>query len=157
MDRHRKKNCYKDAVDICETIAVDATEVCLPAIGQQVIAKININQRRLDLAHQSEKTLAFGVLLRRHRDLMTILRSEANDIHSLCCEIEANRLRVTPGEIYCDLESLQREFDDVKYCRKEKLLSVTTEPIELEEIYLGPFRIVLDCTSLSQVTTILIR
>jgi len=47
-------------------------------------------------------------------------------------------------EIYLDLLALQREFDEVKVDRPNKTLTVTTEPLELEDIYLGPFEICLD-------------
>ena len=49
-----------------------------------------------------------------------------------------------------ELGALQREFDDVEFNREEKALCVVTQPISLEEIYLGPFRIALYLRSLRE-------
>jgi hypothetical protein len=45
------------------------------------------------------------------------------------------------GDIYHDLVTLAEEFDTLDYKRNAHWLSVTTEPIELQGIYLGPFEI----------------
>jgi hypothetical protein len=47
----------------------------------------------------------------------------------------------TVREIFRDLLALSDEFEDVKVDRSNQTLSVTTEPIVLEEIDLGPFEI----------------
>jgi hypothetical protein len=54
-------------------------------------------------------------------------------------------------EIYRDLKALQQEFGGLEYCPKLKELSVVTEPIELEELYLGAFSIRLNIAELSAV------
>jgi hypothetical protein len=48
------------------------------------------------------------------------------------------------GDIYEDLVALQEEFTEVEYDSQQHSLSVTTEPITLEGIYLGPFEIRLE-------------
>ena len=55
----------------------------------------------------------------------------------------------SPGEILNDLLTLQDEFDRVTYESKQALLSATTPPIVLEDLYLGPFRIELDLRKLT--------
>ena len=47
----------------------------------------------------------------------------------------------TVGDIYRDLLAVEDEFEEINFDRKRRWLSVTTEPIELEGIYLGPFEI----------------
>ena len=47
--------------------------------------------------------------------------------------------------LFRDLIGLKQEFGDVTYDRDETELSVTTEPIELEGVHLGPFAIRLNC------------
>ena len=42
-----------------------------------------------------------------------------------------------------EIRALQEEFDDVAFNAEEKALCVITEPITLEDTYLGPFRIAL--------------
>lgn len=46
-------------------------------------------------------------------------------------------------EILQDLQQLETEFDAVVLNLKEHTISVSTEPITLDELYLGPFQIVL--------------
>ncbi len=48
-----------------------------------------------------------------------------------------------PAIIFEELKSAQDEFDDLTYDDEENILSVVTEPITLEDIDLGPFRIEL--------------
>jgi len=52
-------------------------------------------------------------------------------------------------ELLQDLRQLEDEFGEVKYQRRDKTLSVTTDPITLEDVALGPFDIVLDLPSLA--------
>jgi len=49
-----------------------------------------------------------------------------------------------------ELRALQQEFDDVEFNREEEALCVTTEPITLEDIYLGEFRIELHLDKLHE-------
>lgn len=51
-------------------------------------------------------------------------------------------------EIYEDLLALKDEFDDFTVDLKGRQIAVTTDPIELERVYLGPFRIALTWTNL---------
>ena len=50
----------------------------------------------------------------------------------------------TLGDIVGEMRQLQDEFDQVKFDPKRHTLSATTDPIELEEIFLGEFEIRLD-------------
>jgi len=49
----------------------------------------------------------------------------------------------SPRDIYLDLVALEQEFGKVEWHGRQQRLSVTTEPITLEDIYLGAFRIEL--------------
>jgi len=46
-------------------------------------------------------------------------------------------------DILADIEQLAEEFEEYKYDKDKQLLVVTTEPIELEGVYLGAFEIQL--------------
>jgi hypothetical protein len=48
------------------------------------------------------------------------------------------------GDVYRDLIALTDEFDEFDFDLRGRWLSVTTEPIHLQGIYLGPFEIRLD-------------
>jgi len=49
-----------------------------------------------------------------------------------------------------ELDQLQAEFGDMEFDRESNTLSVITESITLEDIYLGPFRIQLELNKLGQ-------
>ena len=51
-----------------------------------------------------------------------------------------------------DLDQLKEEFSSWRYDRAENVLAVTTEPIELDSIYLGPFEISLHLQVLSDLS-----
>jgi hypothetical protein len=53
---------------------------------------------------------------------------------------------VSASEIYADLKALGNEFKDWSFDLGHRSLAVTTEPIELQGIYLGPFEIRLQWT-----------
>jgi len=51
---------------------------------------------------------------------------------------------LSPREIVADILALSNEFEEVELDLKEKQLAVVTLPIELQDVYLGPFRITLN-------------
>ena len=53
-------------------------------------------------------------------------------------------------DVYQGLAQAEEEFDDIVYHKEGDLLAVTTDPIELQDIYLGPFEIQLHVPSLSE-------
>jgi hypothetical protein len=57
----------------------------------------------------------------------------------------------TLGTTVAELQALQEEFDDVAFNVEEGALSAVTEPITLEDVYLGPFRIALYLDKLSEI------
>lgn len=79
--------------------------------------------------------------------LRSALRTLQNDLNNFSrllnqqyCDSNSSGLR----EIYRDLDAIQDEFDEVAFDLKQRTISVTTEPIELEGVYLGSFEIRLD-------------
>jgi hypothetical protein len=87
-----------------------------------------------------------------------VMRREArDDLTSLIHALETARSAIDPdrdapvvvsvAEIYRDLLSLDDEFPEVRCNLSEQQLSVFTEPIELEETYLGAFEIRLNWKS----------
>lgn len=58
--------------------------------------------------------------------------------------------KASAGELYADLVALHDEFEEVLLDRRGRNLSVTTEAIELDGVYLGPFEIQLDWASVSR-------
>jgi hypothetical protein len=52
-----------------------------------------------------------------------------------------------------ELEQLQQEFESIDFDKAQNTISVITEPITLEEVYLGPFKIQLKIDKLSVLYT----
>ena len=54
------------------------------------------------------------------------------------------------SDVFAEVRQLQAEFERFDYDAKQQTLSITTEPIELEHVYLGEFSIQLHIDRLSQ-------
>lgn len=52
--------------------------------------------------------------------------------------------------IFEELRQLQQEFDQIEFDKAESTISVVTEPITLEDVYFGPFKIQLELKKLSE-------
>ena len=68
---------------------------------------------------------------------------------TICNRLDSRTAADVPGEgeIFRDIMALSEEFDRVEVDLKTHEICVTTEPINLEGIYLGPFEIHLDLQS----------
>ncbi|HUT58728.1 MAG TPA: hypothetical protein VNA25_12855, partial [Phycisphaerae bacterium] len=87
--------------------------------------------------------------------LMEEAEQLARDVPYVATDIDRARLAATwasPSlrDIYLDLQQAEDEFGDLAYDTKEQTLSVTTEAIKLEGVYLGPFEIRLDIRRLGE-------
>jgi hypothetical protein len=69
------------------------------------------------------------------------VRAELADLDQQLLTLVAPHSLASATEIYRDLAVLEDEFSDWSYDRANRILSVTTAPVELEGIYLGPFDI----------------
>src|SRR5688500_553350 len=82
----------------------------------------------------------------RH-DLANALRILQSELTAVSAQLSAATTTVraaAASEIYDDLLGLQDDFDEMDFDIRQQRLSVTTEPITLRDIYLGPFEIRLD-------------
>ncbi|WP_068133568.1 hypothetical protein [Roseimaritima ulvae] len=88
------------------------------------------------------------------RTLQTIRESVDESLDALSAfndpNIGAARFGASVPELMDDLKALEAEFEAVEFHTKSRTLSVTTGPIELQGVYLGPFQIVLDCDYLGE-------
>jgi len=96
-----------------------------------------------------------GWQLAAHRllhDLRANLRRLQADLVAFDCGLErqqSERCQSSVSDIYADLVTLREEFDQVAFDQRKRTISVTTEPIELDGVYLGPFEIQLDWSDLT--------
>lgn len=72
------------------------------------------------------------------------LQSEFNSLSTLLRRRPSGYGISTVGSVYHDLVSLIEEFEEVGHDLRGHWISVTTESITLEDVYLGPFEIRLD-------------
>lgn len=61
-----------------------------------------------------------------------------------------NSANVTVSQVFEELKQIQQEFDGFNFNKERKTLSVTTKPITLEDVYLGPFQIELHINKLAK-------
>lgn len=91
--------------------------------------------RGLRLAAVKLKEESVFSLQRVHDQIVTVLASYRDS--------QTARTVPSAGEVFQDLTALREEFADISWSLGERTLSVTTEPIVLEDVYLGAFRIEL--------------
>ena len=104
--------------------------------------------RRIHLAEQRGFGLAARRLKSHLRDAVGRLAVEVRG-YQLHLDAEAAAIRsATVQDIYADLLAMHEEFTEVSFDRRGQTISVTTESIELEGVYLGPFEIRLDWSAL---------
>ncbi len=102
-------------------------------------------RRRTYRAQQRGLHLAAGRCEHDLRAMIGCLHGKLDGItQQLDTYLADNRPIATIQDIYYDLLALHDEFEKVSWDHSQQTLSVTTEPIELEGIYLGEFEIRLD-------------
>jgi hypothetical protein len=93
--------------------------------------------------------LAENQLLRDLRYAISSVESELTALLRNLPPAAVTESTATTNDVYRDLMALKEEFDEIDYDVRGRWLSVTTEPIRLEGIYLGPFEVRLGWSSAS--------
>jgi hypothetical protein len=84
---------------------------------------------------------------RLRRDLSLTVERMRDELRTLDRQLQppiSSDHKTSTDDIYADLIALHDEFEEVAFDRRGRTLAVTTETIELEGVYLGPFEIRLD-------------
>ena len=126
---------------------------CADSISLPTYTLTNIHklQRQIDTARRRGW---HGAAKRLRQDLafsVSDCRRQLDDMHRRL--EDANRTpcqNVSAGDVYRDLAALKNEFTDVDIDMAEKELSVTTDSITLDEVFLGPFQIRLQWRRIGQ-------
>jgi len=105
--------------------------------------------RRMQMAHQRGWRLAAHRLQRELRETLRRLHGELIAVDRLLDPERTDPHTATVKDLYADLIALRSEFEKVSLDSRRRTISVTTEPIELEGQYLGPFEVRLDWTDLA--------
>ena len=126
--------------------------------GREPLIELPIEswQRCSDLVRQIRRAQLRGWHLAANellRDLRYTIPSIEHELTALLQKLprpmETDRIATT-GDIYQDLVALKEEFEGLDYDLRTCWLSVTTEPIVLDGIYLGPFEIQLQWDQLAR-------
>jgi hypothetical protein len=106
--------------------------------------------RCVELVRQSRRAdlrgwqLAAEALRRDLGYTILTLQAELNALVPQLPRTTTPKTMARVGDIYADLVALQQDFREVNHDVRGRWLSVTTEPITLQGVYLGPFEIRLD-------------
>jgi hypothetical protein len=115
-------------------------------------------ERCVELVHQIRRAEMRGWHLAANelrRDLAYTIPPLQSELTALASQLprssttEAITLSAI-GDIYQDLAAIENEFDDLEFDIQDRWLSVTTEPITLQNVYLGPFEIQLEWAGASE-------
>lgn len=118
-----------------------------PPVAAQLPAGLWDRCRRLCRQWQRANQHGWQLAARRLADQLDQAASELCErLNWLARELRprSSSSRASATEIYRDLVALRGEFSRVELDRRGRHLAVTTEPIRLENIYLGPFQICLE-------------
>jgi len=105
--------------------------------------------RKIRIANRKGWGLAVNRLRRDLHCALDGLQSPLADVRRRLVPPPTKQHKVSAQDILADLKALHDEFDDVRCDRRGRTVSVTTEPITLEGVYLGPFEICLDWDDLA--------
>jgi hypothetical protein len=141
-----KKRLLKTAVAIYARLGKESCP-WLPWLPDTAWEKAQHFQRQIARAegrgwHLAAERLRRG-FLHQARCIETSLQSWKMQVESVETDA-ANSPKISVRDIYHDLAALYDEFDDVSFDRRRTQISVITEPITLDGVYLGPFEIQLD-------------
>ena len=100
--------------------------------------------RKLKLASARGWTLVAKLLRRNMQSALRELQAELADCERALDAMETPACQASVADLFREIVALHTEFDEVVFEFQVQTLSVVTEPIELEGVYLGPFEIMLN-------------
>jgi hypothetical protein len=116
----------------------DGPPIRLPTDTWEKCARLERQVRR---AAERGWRLAQTALQRELRQSMSSVQQDLTSLSQALVLATTGRDLPPAMEIYEDLEALGREFEELDFDLSTGMLSVTTAPIVLEGVYLGPFEI----------------
>lgn len=121
---------------------------------RSLIYNVSFPQGHLEIIRQALEKCSYKNWWAAAKKLTQKAQKSLRDLPSAISKLEfAMEALDTPlpatREIYADLQQVQDEFGRLEYDQDENTLSVYTDPIELEDIYLGDFQVQLHLSQLS--------
>jgi hypothetical protein len=146
---HKPKFLLRIAAAIQEQLAAadnTAHDIAMPMAAWQLC---NLLAHKIEVSRQKGWSLAATRIQQDLRSSFERIQGSLSELHRQLQSWPPTRRWASTRDIYDDLIALHDEFDDVRCDRRGRTISVTTEPITLEEVYLGPFEIHLDWDDLA--------
>lgn len=142
MTRLDHRTRLRAALQIHERLTRSPPAMVIPRLPVEAWQDLVTAQHRLELAEERGWKAAAKAAQQDYRRLAVAFSERLSAGVDFAPEDRPSRVQ-SPREILADLAALEREFPEVAIDLKERSLGLTTDPIVLEEIDLGRFRILL--------------
>ena len=118
-------------------------------VSAKTSLRLSATARRLDLCTNKNWRVAGQVQREEIALLARELVTRASELQGIA-QTSPSPEPPTLRDVLGDLLQLEEEFEQVEVDHKGHKVTVHTEPITLEDVYLGPFKVELDLASLSR-------
>jgi hypothetical protein len=113
------------------------------------VRRLSSLRRQLAMAADRGWNAATGKIIEDLRDCIRDIPYHSAEADRAIDDVKPQEVAL--GDVVAELRQCQNEFDGLQYTPDGTCLSITTDSIELEDVYLGEFQIALDISRLSQV------
>ena len=145
----RQRDLFRLADLICVAVRQAEHEWPLPKLPDFAWDAVLTWRRHLEFT-QSRAWFAAAAECRQELDsALHELVNQANTARQQVREIDKDSHDIRLRDVYDELVALDSEFGDVAWDFRDRTLSVATESIELDDMNLGAFKIVLNWSDLS--------
>ena len=148
--RRLQRKSYELAIGICNDIANRRPVTPELEVSLRSISMIERLQR---MARTAAARGWFAARERIHEELWLVLHSLSREVNaaksSMSHDISVKE-DTTPSDVLRELTALANEFQEVDYDKDRHVLSVFTDDIELEDVFLGSFEIKLNFSYLGE-------
>ncbi len=148
---HKERRLLRLAVAIHEQLTTKPPMIANVELPTTLWRQSEVLLRRIRRARQRGWQLAAQLLERDLQKLLRELRGELVKIEPRQEPSQSKSQHASVADIHADLVSLHEEFEQVSFDRRGQTISVTTEPIEFDGVYLGPFEIRLGWSNLKEI------
>ncbi len=146
--RKRVRQRYQMAHCVAAALCPERTTFAMPPTVGQYWSRLQRLQQLLTRARQANLQ---GAVQRLERYINLTAQHLRSDLYRLTDTLTAGQQqRIDVKDVYEELTALDGDFEDVEFKPRVGVISVTTEPIELEDHYLGAFEIRLPLRYMKQ-------
>lgn len=144
--RGKERELIRLAGWIHDKLSNNHYHVAPPALPIERWSQLALAHRRLAIAMERKWTSAIASARSELHDAVRMMRYGLSELDERLADHVDPIASLTHREILDELNALREEFDSVEFDYQTKRIRVTTDPIELEGLYLGPFTVELDVT-----------